>query len=162
MPHVTWFWCVFTMQCHFPTIIVVWLQLPADSKHEYCWISGSHAGCEEFCNLGLNFVSSSKTQLMFQKNISPPASGLKSRSSLLPASSCFLAWLTLWPWSKKKYVPWLTHQTAWHCIQEDSLQNEYWLMFQWQLYYKKLRYKFWNHWQNGCFFSISKFTKCWK
>jgi hypothetical protein len=57
-----------------------------------CWIQGSHSGGhEEFYLLGYNAVQSGESQQRFRRNITPPSSGLKSKTKTrmkLPGPCC--------------------------------------------------------------------------
>jgi hypothetical protein len=79
-----------------------------------------HDECEDFYLQGYTTIWSIQSQMIFQKNISPPSSVLRSNPSNKPAWSKqhaklmpyrFIAWLSLQPWKWTWHLPpkyWMT------------------------------------------------------
>lgn len=74
----------------------------------YAEFEGLTAVTEEYCLLGCD-LQFCRRSLTYQKNILPPSSGLKSKSSIQPmtgkqqAEILLFAWLTLLSWRQKQY-----------------------------------------------------------
>lgn len=68
-------------------------------------------------------IRKSQSQLLPAPSCRPNRVGRSADSCLPSASCCFLAWLTLWPWNLRWYVPFTFHQTMWSYIQEHKTHD---------------------------------------